>query len=134
MSLETVFTYAAPALKFGAGAAEEIGWEVSSRGARRVLLVTDPGVAATGHPERLAALMRDAGAEVASYDGVHVEPTDASIEEAVAWARDAGPFDLVVAVGGGSSIDTAKAVNLLMTNPGGLADYLNARTQPRLFP
>ncbi len=126
MTLETVFTYAAPALKFGAGAAEEIGWEVSSRGARRELLVTDPGVAATGHPERLAALMRAAGAEVASYDGVHVEPTDASIEQALEWARDAGPFDLVVAVGGGSSIDTAKAVNLLVTNPGGLTDYLNA--------
>ena len=51
---ETVFTYGAPALKFGAGAAAEIGHDLAAFGARRVLLVTDPGVAATGHPARIA--------------------------------------------------------------------------------
>lgn len=83
-----------------------------------MLLVTDPGVAATGHPERVAAAIAACGIAVTTYDGVHVEPTDASMEDAVAFARDAGPVDAVVAVGGGSSIDTAKAVNLLTTNPG----------------
>ena len=51
---ETVFTYAAPALKFGAGASAEVGHDLAGYGARRVLLVTDPGVAATGHPARIA--------------------------------------------------------------------------------
>ena len=121
---ETVFTYASPALKIGRGASAEIGWEV--RDAKRVLLVTDAGVAATGHPARIAEQVRAAGPEVVVFDGVHVEPTDESMNAAVGFAREAGPFDAIVAVGGGSSIDTAKAVNLLLTNPGELGDYLNA--------
>lgn len=126
---ESVFTYAAPGLKFGRGSSNEIGWDVQqlvSGEARRVLLVTDPGVAATGHPERIAAGIRDRGLEVVVLDRARVEPTDASLEEAIAFARDAGPFDAVVAVGGGSSIDTAKAVDLLLTNEGTLMDYVNA--------
>ena len=123
---ETVFTYAAPALKFGTGASAEIGHDLTSYGARRVLLVTDPGVAATGHPARIAEQLAARGLQVTTYDRVHVEPTDASLAEAIDSARDAGPFDAIVAVGGGSSIDTAKAVNLLTTNPGELMDYINA--------
>ncbi len=123
---ETVFTYASPALKFGPGASAEIAFDLGQYDVRRVLLVTDPGVAATGHPARIAEQMTAAGLEVTTYDRVHVEPTDASIEDAVAAARAAGPFDAIVAVGGGSSIDTAKAVNLLTTNDGELFEYLNA--------
>jgi len=134
---ETVFTYAAPALKFGSGASAEIGHDLASYGARRVLLVTDPGVAATGHPARIAEQVAARGIEVTTYDAVHVEPTDESLRDAVAFARDAGPFDAVLAVGGGSSIDTAKAVNLLTTNPGELMDYVNApigRAQAPILP
>ena len=130
---ESVFTYAAPGLKFGRGASDEIGWDVQQlcrdvRGdeARRVLLVTDPGVAATGHPERIADGMRARGLEVVVYAEARVEPTDASLEAAVAAARAGGPFHAVVAVGGGSSIDTAKAVDLMLTNAGELMDYVNA--------
>jgi alcohol dehydrogenase class IV len=123
---ETVFTYGAPGLKFGPGASDEIGHDLQQLGARRVLLVTDPGVAATGHPARIADRMTGRGLEVTTYDAVHVEPTDASLADAIAFARDAGGFDAVVAVGGGSAIDTAKAVNLLLTNPGELMDYVNA--------
>jgi hydroxyacid-oxoacid transhydrogenase len=123
---ETVFTYAAPGLKFGVGAADEVGHDLVTWGARRVLLVTDPGVAATGHPARIAEQVAARGVEVTTYDGVHVEPTDESMGEAIAFARAAGPFDAIVAVGGGSAIDTAKAVNLLTTNPGQLMDYINA--------
>ncbi len=123
---ESVFTYASPALKFGPGAAGELGHDLRQLGATRVLLVTDAGVRAAGHPDRIADRLRADGLAVTTYDGVHVEPTDASMRAAVAFARDAGPFDAVVAVGGGSSIDTAKAVDLLLTNDGELEDYLNA--------
>ncbi|MGA8045088.1 MAG: hydroxyacid-oxoacid transhydrogenase [Dermatophilaceae bacterium] len=122
---ESVFTYAAPRLKFGSGASTEIGYELRMLGARRVLLVTDPGVEATGHPARIAERLEAEGCEVAVFTGAHVEPTDESMLTAVDWARGHGPFDAVVAVGGGSSIDTAKAVNLLTTNDGSLEDYLN---------
>jgi hydroxyacid-oxoacid transhydrogenase len=123
---ETIFTYAAPGLKFGAGASAEIGHDLTQLGARRVLLVTDPGVAATGHPERIAEQVRAAGVEVVVFDRARVEPTDASLVEAIDFARGAGALDAVVAVGGGSAIDTAKAVDLLLTNPGELMDYVNA--------
>ena len=123
---ETVFTYAAPALKFGTGAADELGFDLQQYAARRVLLVTDPGVAATGHPARIADLITARGIAVTTYAEAHVEPTDESLNHAIAFARDEGPFDAIVAVGGGSAIDTAKAVNLLTTNPGELMDYLNA--------
>jgi alcohol dehydrogenase class IV len=123
---ETVFTYAAPALKFGPGASAEVGHDLLSYGARRVLLVTAAGVAATGHPARIAEQVTACGLEVTTFDRARVEPTDASMTEAIEFARDAGPFDAILAVGGGSSIDTAKAVNLLVTNPGELMDYVNA--------
>ena len=123
---ETVFTYAAPALKFGPGASAEVGHDLLSYGARRVLLVTDAGVAATGHPARIAEQLTARGLEVTTFDRARVEPTDESMIEAIDFARDAGPFDAILAVGGGSAIDTAKAVNLLTTNPGELMDYVNA--------
>ncbi len=123
---ESVFTYAAPALKFGPGASAEVGYDLLALGARRVLLVTDAGVAATGHPARIAEQVTARGIEVSTYDRARVEPTDESMLEAIAFARDAGPFDAILAVGGGSAIDTAKAVNLLTTNPGELMDYVNA--------
>ena len=122
---ESIFTYGAPGLKFGPGASAEIGHELRVRGAGRVLVVTDPGVRATGHPDVIADRLRSEGFEATVYADVRVEPTDESILAAVDEARQAGPFDAVVAVGGGSSIDTAKAVNLLTTNDGELADYLN---------
>lgn len=123
---ETVFTYGAPGLKLGSGASAEIGPDLAATGARRALLVTDPGVAATGHPARIAEQMAAAGLAVTTYDAARVEPTDASLADAVTFAREAGPFDAVVAVGGGSAIDTAKAVALLLTNPGEVIDYVNA--------
>jgi alcohol dehydrogenase class IV len=127
---ETVFTYAAPALKFGPGASAEVGHDLATYGARRVLLVTDSGVMETGHPTRIAEQIWQHGIETVIFDRARVEPTDESLDEAVAFAVDAEStgrrFDAVVAVGGGSSIDTAKAVNLLLTNPGDLMDYVNA--------
>ena len=126
MTLETVFTYGAPGLKFGAGAADEIGFDLQQYDVRRVLVITDPGVAATGHPERVAEQIRGFGMEAVVTDLAQVEPTDRSLEDAIAFARDQGPWDAFVAVGGGTAIDTAKAVNLLTTNPGELMDYVNA--------
>ena len=122
--LESVFTWAAPPVVFGPGALDETGAHVAALGIRRAAVVTDPGLVRTGLPSRVEASLRTAGIVVISFDRVHVEPTDASIREAVAWSRDAMPHGFV-AVGGGSAIDTAKAMNLLLTNHGDLEDYLN---------
>jgi alcohol dehydrogenase class IV len=122
---ETIFTWGAPALKFGVGAVDEVGFELAQRGARRVLVVTDPGVVSTGVPRRIADGLAQSGIQAEVFDGVHVEPTDDSIGKAAEYARVQGPWDGFVAVGGGSAIDTAKAVNLLTSHPGELMDYVN---------
>jgi hydroxyacid-oxoacid transhydrogenase len=121
---ETVFTWGAPPLKFGVGALDEIGFDCAQLGLERVLIVTDEGVAATGVPHRAAEAMQQAGLKPTVFSGVHVEPTDASFRAAAQFAGDTD-WDGFVAVGGGSSIDTAKAINLLTTNPGDLMDYVN---------
>ncbi|MGA8850900.1 MAG: hydroxyacid-oxoacid transhydrogenase [Aeromicrobium sp.] len=123
---ETVFTYGAPGLKFGVGARFELGHDLAQLGAQRVLVVTDPGVAATGSPAEIIQTLARSGMEAVLFDRARVEPTDGSLEEAIAFGRAEGPFDVIVAIGGGSSIDTAKAVNLLVTNEGELMDYVNA--------
>lgn len=121
---ETVFTWGAPPLKFGVGALDELGFDCAQLGLDRVLIVTDDGVAATGIPKRAAETLQNAGLKPTIFTGVHVEPTDSSLREAAEFARDTD-WDGFVAVGGGSSIDTAKAINLLTTNPGDLMDYVN---------
>lgn len=126
MSEETVFTWGAPPLKVGWGASDEIGFDLRQFGARRVLILTDAGVNATEVPHRIADRLRAYDIDSEIYDGVHVEPTDESMEKAIGYAAEQGPWDGFVAVGGGSAIDTAKAVNLLTTFPGELMDYINA--------
>ncbi len=67
---ETIFTWGAPPLKFGAGASDEIGFDMAAYGARRVLVITDPGVAATGIPHRIADRLGAAGIRAEIFDGV----------------------------------------------------------------
>ena len=122
---ETIFTWGAPPLKFGAGASDEVGFEMTQLGTKRVLVVTDPGLAATSTPHRIVESLRRYGITAEIFDGVHIEPTDDSMDKAIGYATEQGPWDGFVAVGGGSVIDTAKAVNLLTTYPGELMDYIN---------
>jgi hydroxyacid-oxoacid transhydrogenase len=122
---ESIFTWAAPPLKFGEGALDEVAMEVSRLGAESCLVITDVGVRNTGIPDRILEQLVGAGIKAEVFDGVAVEPTDESIEHAVNHARHQ-EWDCYVAVGGGSSIDTAKAVNLLTTHPGELLDFVTA--------
>src|ERR687890_2781897 len=79
---ETVFTLEATPIKFGPGAAADAGWELKRLGVRRALLVTDPGVAATGHPARVREAIEAEGIEVIVYDRARVEPTIDSFQDA----------------------------------------------------
>jgi alcohol dehydrogenase class IV len=123
-SHETVYTWSAPPVVFGPGAVDETGAHVASLGVKRAALVTDAGLVRVGLAARVQDALKAAGVDVIVYDRVHVEPTDASMREAVDWARAQG-VDGFIALGGGSAIDTAKAMNLLSTNDGDLEDYLN---------
>jgi alcohol dehydrogenase class IV len=120
---ETIFTWAAPTIKFGVGALQEIGWDVAQLGMTRALVVTDRTVASTGLATEVRGLLVDAGVYAAVYDEVAIEPTDESVDRAAAHASSGG-WDGLVAIGGGSVIDTAKAINLLITQSGSLLDFV----------
>ena len=120
---ESVFTWAAPPLKFGIGALDEIGAELSAQGIESCLVITDSGVRAAGIPDRIVDQLIAAGIKSEMFDKVAIEPTDVSIDDAVAYAREQD-WGCFLAVGGGSAIDTAKAVNLLTTHPGKLLDFV----------
>jgi alcohol dehydrogenase class IV len=121
---ETIFTMEATPLKYGPGASEEVGWEIKRMGVSRVMLISDPGVIEIGITGRIQELVEAEGVEVEVYDKAHVEPTDESFQEAADFAKE-GEFDGFVAVGGGTSIDTAKVSDLIATHGGEIMDYVN---------
>jgi alcohol dehydrogenase class IV len=121
---ETVFTLEATPVKYGPGAVDDAGWELARLGVRRAFLVTDPGVAAAGHAERVRASAEAAGIEVVVFDRARVEPTLESLEEACAAASDAG-VDGFVSVGGGSAMDTGKVADLVVSEPADVMEYVN---------
>src|SRR3954465_7722827 len=79
---ERVFTLEATPVKFGPGSSQDAGWELARLGVRRAMLVTDPGVAALGPPERIKALVEAEGIAVVVYDASRVEPTLDSLQDA----------------------------------------------------
>jgi hydroxyacid-oxoacid transhydrogenase len=125
MIKETAFEMAASSIRFGAGVTREIGSDLEEIGAARVLVLTDPMVRTL--PAAAAVLESLERSRIAFdvFDRVRVEPTDRSFGDAIAAAR-AQPYDAFVAVGGGSTIDTAKAANLYSTYPpADFLDYVN---------
>ena len=125
MVRETIYTMDTSSIVYGPGATREVGAHMQRLGARRVMLVTDP-VMARLEPVRVALdALRAEGIAAVVFDRVRVAPPDYSVREALAFAVD-GAFDGYVAVGGGSSIDTAKAANLYATWPADFLAYVNA--------
>ncbi|MGH2531190.1 MAG: hydroxyacid-oxoacid transhydrogenase [Thermomicrobiales bacterium] len=124
MLFETAFTMDSSAIKFGPGVTREVGHDMRGLGATRVLVLTDPQLARGAAVATTLQALRQEGIDAVRFDGVRVEPTDASFKEAIAVAMDGG-FDGFVAVGGGSTIDTAKAANLYATYPADLLAYVN---------
>ncbi len=109
-------------LIFGAGCLDRLGELARELGARKVLLVTDPGLTAAGHPARARELLEAAGLSVQIFDEVHENPTTLDVEACRDFALQSEP-DLFVGLGGGSSIDAARGCNLLLTGGGRLQDY-----------
>jgi hydroxyacid-oxoacid transhydrogenase len=124
VSQEQIFTLEATPLKFGRGAAGDAGWELERLGVRRAMLVSDPGVVATGITDRVREAIEASGIETDVWGSARVEPTADSFAEAAAFAADGG-FDAFVGIGGGSSIDTAKVSDLISTHGGEIMEYVN---------
>ncbi len=122
--LDTIFTATSAPFKFGIGATNEVGFDLKRLGVTNALLVTDKNVKELGIAERIASIIEEEDIKVDVFDGVHIEPTDESMLEAIRFAEGKG-YDGFVGLGGGSSIDTAKCVNLFTTYPEPLMAYVN---------
>jgi hydroxyacid-oxoacid transhydrogenase len=125
MPSETAFELASSSIRFGKGATREIGMDLAEMNARRVMVVTDPNLAKLSPVATVIESLRENRVAYSLFDRVHVEPTDVSFKEAIEFAQQGG-FDAFVAVGGGSSIDTAKAADLYATYPADFLEYVNA--------
>ena len=112
-------------LRFGRGATREVGMDLKDMGVNKALIVTDPYLAKLPPVATLRQSLEDEGVDYDMYDRVRVEPTDGSFQDAIRFAQD-GDFDAYVPIGGGSTIDTAKAANLYSCYPADFLDYVNA--------
>jgi len=122
---ETIFTVDPRPIKFGPGAALELGSDARSLAMTHVVVFTDARVAKLELTARAIQAVRDVGIEVTVYDRVAVEPTDESFAAATAFLRDVASCDGVISIGGGSVIDTAKAANLYASHPAEILAYVN---------
>jgi len=124
MKLETAFSMDTSSIKYGPGVTSEIGWDMEEQGSHRVMVVTDANLNESEPVAVTLESLRKHGIDAVLFDQVRVEPTDISFKEAIKFAED-GNFDGFVAVGGGSSMDTAKAANLYLTHPADFMTYVN---------
>ncbi|MFO1092234.1 MAG: iron-containing alcohol dehydrogenase [Planctomycetaceae bacterium] len=120
-------------LVFGAGTLAKLGEHVRKQGGRNVLLVTDAGLREAGHEQRALQVLEEAGISVVIYDEVRANPTSDDIDAGAAFARR-HQIDLLIGLGGGSSMDCAKGINFVITNGGKIEDYwgMNKATKPML--
>ena len=123
-SLERAVELATSSIRFGSGVTRELGPDLADRGLTNAFVLTDPYLADLPPVQVALASLEDAGIRATVYRDVSVEPTDASFRDAIRAAERCSP-DVFVAVGGGSTIDTAKAANLYSTHPAAFLDYVN---------
>ena len=124
MDTEIAFEMATSSIRFGPGVTAEVGQDLADLGLKRVAVLTDPVLSRLRPVSVVQQSLRDHGVSFRLFDGVRIEPNDASFADAIDFARSE-EFDGFVAVGGGSTIDTAKAANLYSTYPADLLDYVN---------
>jgi hydroxyacid-oxoacid transhydrogenase len=125
MKREIAFEMAASSVRFGAGVTSEVGMDLADLGVHRVLVLTDPVIARLNPAQTVMQSLKQNGISFVLYDRVRIEPSEESFLDAIAFARGS-EHDALVAVGGGSTIDTAKAVNLYTTYPPEeFLDYVN---------
>ncbi len=106
----------------GQDAINSVGGEAKKLGATKVLVITDPGVLQAGLIDKVLAPLKNAGLAYDVFSRVQPEPPARIIDECATQVRKGG-FDLILGVGGGSSLDTAKAAGVLSTNPGSVLEY-----------
>ena len=131
--LPEVLKHSPTRVEFGPGRLSRLGSLAAELGAKRTLLVTDPGLIAAGHVARAVASLEDAHLSVTVFDQVHENPTTEHVAAGLRVAQRES-FDLLVGLGGGSAMDCCKGINIILTNGGRIQDYwgINKTTQPML--
>jgi len=132
MNSHRTFTFELPTrISFGAGALSALPDEIRAVDGTTVLLVSDPGLVAAGVVDRVVDLLRTSGFEPAVFTDVEPEPDAKGVMAAAELARSTGA-DVIVGVGGGSALDTAKSAALMARNPGHIRDFvgLNLPSEP----
>jgi len=125
MPQEIAFEMAASNIRFGTGVTAEIGSDVQDHGAKKVLVITDPNLKNLPPLQVVMDSLRACKIETTLYTDVQIEPTSESFQHAIEFAKQS-VFDAFIAVGGGSTIDTAKAINLYTAYPPNeFLDYVN---------
>lgn len=124
MSKEIAFEMATSGIRFGCGVTVEVGMDLAELKARKVMVVADPNLRSRLPVTTALESLEKHCVPFRLFDRVRVEPTDDSFQEAIRFATE-GEFDAFVAIGGGSTIDTAKAANLYSTFPAEFLDYVN---------
>ena len=117
-----IYVFGSPTVLYGAGCIEKVGERLAKYGLKRALIVTDDTLVQTGKVDLLQKVLRSSQIDSYAYSGVNSEPTNVHVEEGLA-ALQKHQCDLVVALGGGSAIDAAKAIAILATNSGKITDY-----------
>ena len=112
-------------IRYGQGTTAEVGIDLKEMGVRRTLVVIDPKLRSLPPGDVVVDSLRNNDIAFEVFDDVEVEPTDSSFQRAARFATE-GKFDSFVAMGGGSTIDTAKAANLYATYPADFFHYVNA--------
>eukprot|EP01137_Pigoraptor_chileana_P016401 Opistho-2@73197 len=113
---EYAFEMASSNIRYGPGVTKEVGMDFKNLGCKKVLVVTDPKIAKMAPAFTALSALESAGVPYIVYDRVSVEPTDTSFRDMINFARSSD-FDAILAVGGGSTMDTAKAANLFKCYP-----------------
>jgi len=114
---------------FGLGAVEKIGTEAQLLKAKKVLIITDPGVIQAGLLEGVEKSLQSAGIPFALFDGVEPDPRIEVVEKSVEKAKKEG-INLIIGFGGGSSLDIAKVTSILITNPGKIDSFFGVDLVP----
>ncbi|NIR50197.1 iron-containing alcohol dehydrogenase [candidate division KSB1 bacterium] len=120
---------------FGENSLDRLGELTLELGARRALIVTDPGIIAVGHIERAERSLREASIEPIVFKDVEENPTTRHVESGVRFAKAHEPIDVIIGIGGGSAMDCAKGINFIFTNGGKMEDYwgIGKATKPMLL-
>jgi len=118
------FEMATAAVRFGFGVTREVGAELADLGKQYALVFTDANLRSLPPVATVLESLEEHRIRYSTFDRVRVEPTDESFREAISAAQ-ADNFDCFLAVGGGSTIDTAKAANLYSCYPADFLDYVN---------